>query len=269
MKYFRCLEKEKRGLCNMFSLLFSGRGCSFLTVAHQGQEPESAEPVFTYSARGGRRKNIFTDAAVAMRFVIREHSLPLFIQFSDFIIHSLGNVFVSPLSFVAQTGLYSELQFVLQPFVSCPDARYIDDRVIAANDMAKTVSTRQIIARQKCNHSWFGTVLVLPFSRFLVDEKTSTYLRNAVNRVIMNYHWILWRDVVNGSNQLNMKCDDRLVCGPSVPDNSRARAHACARSASVRRFQCSWSREQTDLWYLANISTETDGRAHELRAIRI
>lgn len=46
--------------------------------------------------------------------------LDLFKQFSDFITHSLGNTLVLPSSFVAHIWLFhSELQLVLQPFVSC------------------------------------------------------------------------------------------------------------------------------------------------------
>lgn len=50
---------------------------------------------------------------------IQSHLLDFFKQFSDFITHSLGKVFDSPLSFIAHMGLYSAVQLVLQPFVSC------------------------------------------------------------------------------------------------------------------------------------------------------
>lgn len=48
------------------------------------------------------------------------HLLLLFIQFSDLMMQSLGKIFVSPLSSVAQIGVLgvSSVQFVLQPFVS-------------------------------------------------------------------------------------------------------------------------------------------------------
>lgn len=61
--------------------------------------------------------------------------LVLFIQFSDLMIQSLGKIFVSPLSSVAQIGVVcdSSEQFVLQPFVSscAPDNWMVINSVIA------------------------------------------------------------------------------------------------------------------------------------------
>lgn len=81
--------------------------------------------------------------------------LDFFKQFSDFMTHSLGNVFDSPLSFIAHIGLYSDVQLVLQPFVSC--CAFVTNTVMQAHTV-KQKKNRILWLESVCCNRWLFTI---------------------------------------------------------------------------------------------------------------